>query len=174
MGTDPQICCWLCSRLVIGMSLYTLSAFLYLFSRAYFFLQLGPILTTLTHLSASILVDLELDKPCQNEFNKHPGKQMLPKWSAKFSIPESRTMEHRRLAMAAYSFSARYDLATNYSMMCALTNCWIVAPSSTTKLNPSHGQHIMRRLWKSWTKAERHAPMVSRLRKSSSCIFWAT
>ncbi|GAM40308.1 hypothetical protein TCE0_038f12563 [Talaromyces pinophilus] len=73
---------------------------------AYYFLQLGPILTTLTHLSASILVDLELDKPCQNEFNKHPGKQMLPKWSAKFSIPEARTMEHRRLAMAAYSFSA--------------------------------------------------------------------
>jgi hypothetical protein len=33
----------------------------------------------------------------------------LPKWSAKFSIPESRTMEHRRLAMAAYCFSARYS-----------------------------------------------------------------
>lgn len=109
MGADLRICCWVCSHLVIGMSLCTLSVSLYLFSRAYYFLQLGPILTTLTHLSASVLVDLELDKPCQNEYNKHPDKQMLPRWSAKFSIPESRTMEHRRLAMAAYSFSARYD-----------------------------------------------------------------
>ncbi|QGA17148.1 hypothetical protein EYB26_004818 [Talaromyces marneffei] len=73
---------------------------------AYYFLQLGPILTILTHLAASILVDLELDKPCQDEFSRHPGKQMLPKWSTKFNIPESRTMEHRRLSMAAYAFSA--------------------------------------------------------------------
>lgn len=86
-----------------------LLVFFYLLRRAFYFLQLGPVLTTVTYLAASILVDLELDKPClQDEFNKHPGKQMLPKWSAKFSIPESRTMEHRRLAMAAYSFSARY------------------------------------------------------------------
>ncbi|EED18581.1 hypothetical protein TSTA_123110 [Talaromyces stipitatus ATCC 10500] len=73
---------------------------------AYFFIHLGPLLTTMTHLAASIIVDLELDKPCQNEFSKHPGRQVLTKFLGKFSVPESRTMEHRRLVMATYCFSA--------------------------------------------------------------------
>lgn len=76
-------------------------------SRASYFLHLGPLLTTMSHLAASVMVDLELDKPCQNEFSKHPGRQFPSKYRGKFNIPKSRTMEHRRLAMATFSLSAR-------------------------------------------------------------------
>ncbi|KAK9481549.1 hypothetical protein V1527DRAFT_455903 [Lipomyces starkeyi] len=61
----------------------------------------GPLLTVFSHLCVSLTLDLELHKPAPKESRAtscttHP----------KIQVPETRTMEHRRLALACYLLSS--------------------------------------------------------------------
>ncbi|KAK9319612.1 hypothetical protein V1517DRAFT_310580 [Lipomyces orientalis] len=61
----------------------------------------GPLLTVFSHLCISLTLDMELHKPAPKE-----SRAAACAIHTKIQVPETRTMEHRRLALACYLLSS--------------------------------------------------------------------